>query len=366
MSAKTLLKQAIVAAKEGNIEAMTEALTQINRAEIDEDSQALFDVGHLELMYGPSESAHADGLSLYRRASQLGHAGAKLNLACFARTGSSCFGIEKNISGAISLYREVLELDHATNEELRTALSELAGIYGDKGFPGYDFGTSLLFAAYALRVDPFPPARDIVKDTLTTLGVSLDAYYDLGVSDFRIKWRTAMTAGTGSGPTPEAAVQFAEALINSIEYAGWDETLASYWQEKLLILSRLNHVPRSYLAALMKDCDSPAVIRLFQDGISDQENRRVTTSVKMALSAAVQNINPFQGVLAYTAPPEEREFWRTHANALMKTVALYRQQSRELLAGLLAIAMPALNGTALPDDVLVERGLPKEEPRYDP
>lgn len=173
-----------------------------------------------------------------------------------------------------------------------------------------------------------------------------------------------MANSPSQSAVPEAALQFAEALVNSIEYASWDEELASYWQEKLLILARIHQVPHSFLSELMKDCTVPALLKLFKDEVTDQVVGNASTSLKMALGAALQDVNPFKGVLAYTAPHNERVFWKAQTSALMRTVALYRLQSRELLAGLMAISLTTLHGAKVSDAALLENGLPDKEPSY--
>jgi hypothetical protein len=171
--------------------------------------------------------------------------------------------------------------------------------------------------------------------------------------------------------TPSAALQFAEALVNSINYASKGEALSAYWDEKLIILSQLHGVPFAYLGGLMRDFRGEAISKLY-DGMETYLAKqagepcvapRVSAAVKMALSAAAKDIDPFEGLLAYSSEGQEREVWRAGVRRVLMSVVDYQESCLEFLASLLALQFPTMKVAALHDSVLIANGLPAKEPK---
>ena len=166
---------------------------------------------------------------------------------------------------------------------------------------------------------------------------------------------------------PEAAIQFANALLNAIKYSNFYEEMRDYWQEKLLLLSLIHEIPSEFLHRLLEDHSAPSVEKLFVSVIAGDGNgvpqRVPTLLVRLALSAGTQTPDPFRGVLAINPNQDEREAWFAGSREIELAVEAYRTASEKLLAGLLAAALPSLSGANVPDEMLYDKGLPYREPQ---
>jgi hypothetical protein len=175
------------------------------------------------------------------------------------------------------------------------------------------------------------------------------------------------TSKTDTTTPPEAAVQFAQALLNAIKYANYIEEIGAYWQEKLLLLSLIHGVPSEFLQHLLKDHSDPGVEKLFTSVVVGDGNgvpeRLPTLLVRLALSAGTQTPNPFQGIMAVNPNQGEREAWFAGSREIELAVEAYRATSENLLAGLLAAALPSLSGPKVPDGMLHDKGLSGDEPQ---
>jgi hypothetical protein len=166
---------------------------------------------------------------------------------------------------------------------------------------------------------------------------------------------------------PEAAVQFAAALLNAIKYSNYFEEIGTYWQEKLLLLSLIHNIPSEFMQSLLKDHSDPGVEKLFASTVAGDSTgvpeRVPTLLVRLAISAGTQTPDPFRGVLAIGPNANEREIWFTGSRELSIAVESYKLASEKLLAGLLAASLPSLSGAKVPDTVLHDKGLSDREPQ---
>jgi hypothetical protein len=163
-----------------------------------------------------------------------------------------------------------------------------------------------------------------------------------------------------------AASQFAKALTNAINYANHIDEIAEYWQEMLLILSQVHNIPSGFLHSLMDNHSASGAQKLIDSVVTGECCREVdetpSVALKVELSAATAVPRPFSGILALKPRPEEMECWRKRRNEIGVAIEAYAAATENCLADLLAAAFPTLQGTAVPDQVLQDKGLPSHEP----
>ena len=88
----------------------------------------------------------------------------------------------------------------------------------------------------------------------------------------------------------------------------------------------------------------------------------MTMCLRLVIQAAMQEVDPFPGLLAWRPERHEAKVLNTGSKVVFENAEKYMASTLDLFANMLAVNYSVLCVPPLSDEVLVSKGLPSEEP----